>query len=436
VNGVPYDTTRASVWVDGRAAHASDLRVGDVVLVLGRLNHGGTAGTADRIHVSSVVRGPIEAIDTARGSLVVLGQRVATDADTAYDDSVPQRALAGLRAGDAVDVAGFRASDGEVRATRVAMQAFDAREFATSGVATAMDTVVSRFALDGLVVDYGGAMIESFPDGTVDEGDRVEVYGSSIQRSGELVASKVAFDRGSLATEAGARVELEGYVTDYDVRLPVTFSLAGVVVTTTPQTVWEGGNFIGSGREIKVEVEGTVAANGLVVGNKIRFARPSPLRISASVDSVDASASSFVALGIAIRTDALTRIEDRSSARQTPFSVAHLSPGDYVRVTGLEVPASGGAVVASLIERHDPQTVTELQGYVNTTGHSLLSFRGPVFILGVASTGTPTTRYRFGSGDIGALTFFFDLTIGALVRVRGVEVADREIVASEVAYVN
>ena len=69
VNGVRYDTSGAIVTVQGRPATPSDLRVGDVVLVVGRLYEGGNQGVADRLIEKDIVRGPIGSIDATRPTL-------------------------------------------------------------------------------------------------------------------------------------------------------------------------------------------------------------------------------------------------------------------------------------------------------------------------------------------------------------------------------
>jgi hypothetical protein len=430
INGVRYDTSGTAVTIHGRPGTQADLHVGDVVLVAGRLHEGGLQGVADRIFKTDAVRGPIGSIDSKR-SLVVLGQRVTIDAATTFDDSVPQGSLAGLAVGDVVEVAGLRAADGKIFATRIAAQAFGGREFSTTGIASNVDVVARRFAINGLVVDYGTAAIEGFASGAVADGDFVEVGGASLRPNGDLLARSVALEVGPFSGNSNGVVEIEGYVASFDVRTPVTFALGGVNVTTTPETSYHGGVYTSLGLDTRVEVEGRVRHDGVVIASKVRCVRASPVRVGALVDSVSADTSSFVMLGITVRIDAFTRIEDRSVAAAQLFNLADLRAGDYARVSGVEEPVGSNTVLASLIERRDPQAVTELQGHVQPMPIVLRTWRQPVSILGVTATATDATTY----GGLGEGTFFFDLERGALVYVRGVEVTDREIVASEMRYV-
>ncbi|MCJ7453394.1 MAG: DUF5666 domain-containing protein, partial [Steroidobacteraceae bacterium] len=62
VDGVRYDTTSASVTMDGETATASQLRVGQYVEVKGHAQ--GAAHHADVIRYHNVLEGPITSIDT------------------------------------------------------------------------------------------------------------------------------------------------------------------------------------------------------------------------------------------------------------------------------------------------------------------------------------------------------------------------------------
>ena len=96
VNGVRYSTTGATITIDDQPGTESDLRVGQVVRVEGRLDAGGATGTATRISYDDDVEGPIESIDVAAGTLVVLGQTVKVGASTSFDDRISPRSLEGL----------------------------------------------------------------------------------------------------------------------------------------------------------------------------------------------------------------------------------------------------------------------------------------------------------------------------------------------------
>jgi hypothetical protein len=149
------------------------------------------------------------------------------------------------------------------------------------------------------------------------------------------------------------------------------------------------------------------------------------------------STGSFVALGITIDTEPLTRMTDESAIQAQPFGLANLAAGDYVHVVGAD-PDDSGTVVAALVERQDPQEETRLQGNVAMPGPG--GFPWPSLpILGVTVHTDATTRYPTPNGGmLDRWTFFCDVSSvpRALVDVRGVETADRTIVATEMRFVD
>ena len=90
-----------AVEIDGEPAKAADLKIGHVVHVVARPEHGGL-GTS-RIDVASEVVGPVESL--APGRMIVLGQRVSTGNLTGDWKPGTRVAVSGLRRPDGVIVA-------------------------------------------------------------------------------------------------------------------------------------------------------------------------------------------------------------------------------------------------------------------------------------------------------------------------------------------
>ncbi len=427
VNGVRFNTDDSSFLIDGQPGTQSDLAIGDVVLVTGSLDSGSTvSGTADTIVFDDAVEGPVQSVDLAGGTLVVLGQRVHVTADTAFDNSFADPSLNGIAVGDIVEVSGLRSSDGSIEATRIEPKT-GSITFETTGLVADLDDVAMTFTIGSLVVDYSTAAFQDFGGALIANGDLVEVKGSSLGAAGELLASSVELKSGQISSRAGDRVEVEGYVTRFVDS--TDFSVAGVRVTTTSNTRYEGGSPADLGLDIKVEAEGSVDSSGVLVATKIDIRRSAAVRMVALVDSVDTASSSFVVLGITVKADALTRLEDKSDQRVESFGIDDLAAGDYVEVRGTEFPAGSGDVLAALIERDDPDTDTELQGFVETVAQP--SFE----ILGVTITTNAGTQFRSaGNASISQSQFFGQLGVGSLVKVDGSEVANRAIVAAEAEF--
>ena len=423
VNGVRYDTARATFKIDGRIGTQNELEVGDVVTVTGTLGSSGLTGTADTVTFDDNVEGPIAALDAAAGTLVVLGQTVIVDADTSFDNSIRLASLAGLAVGDVVEVSGLVASDGSIRATRIESKPA-AQELEITGVVASHDAATKRFSINAQLVDYSAAMLDGFPAGLIAEGQLVEVKGTTVT-GGVLAATRVELKTGAVAADVGARAEVEGLITRFV--SAGDFAVAGVAVTTNPQTTFSGGNASDLGLNLKVEVEGTVGAGGVLAASNVDIRRDAGVRLTAQVDSVNAAAGSFVMLGITAKVDALTRIEDKSSLQLRLFSLANLSSGDYVDVRGVELPVGSGEVLAARLERENLETRVELRGLVQTVATPAFS------VLNVqVGTGVSTVFRAANGGALTSTQFFSALARGAVVSVKGVEIASKAILASEV----
>ena len=423
VNGVHFETTSSSFTIDGSSGSQDDLSVGDVVLVQGTIDGNGSSGSASQVIFDDNVEGPISSKDPATSSLVVLGQRVVVGADTSFDDSFANPSFDGLTVGQVVEVTGFVDANGDILATRIEPKPASI-QFEVTGIVAAHNAGAMTFMINDLVVDYSAAAsIRDFPGGVISDGDLVEAKGgTTLGPNGELVATDVQFKGNRVGGNAGDRLEIEGIVTRFVSQSD--FDVSGVSVTTNAQTVFEG-DVNNLGLNVKVEVEGNLDANDVLVATKVDIRRAKLVRIEAAVDSVDSASNTFVTLGITIEVDALTRIEDKF-ADVEPFTLATLNPNDFVRMRGS---TSTGAtdVLAALLERDDPDD-TELQGFVET-------FADPtITILGVTIDTTGAVFRDENDAPLSRADFFARLQAGDLVKADGTETAPTTIAAQEVEF--
>lgn len=426
VNGVRYDTTNAVFTVDDQSGSESDLSVGDVVVVRGTIDDNGTTGSADEVIFDDNVKGPVQSIDPANNQLVVLGQTVLVSGDTSFDDSISPSSLDGISVGDIVEVSGLVDADGAIRATRIELKPAGT-PFEVHGIVSNLDAGNLRFNINALIVDYSGAALDNFPGGQVLNDDPVEAKGTTLGAGGELVASRVEFENALGGGNEGDRVEIEGFITRFN--STTDFDVSGFPVTTTANTVYEGGDANDLGQNIKVEVEGDINASGVLVAVKVDIRRAKAVRATAFLDSVNAGNNTVVLLGITVKVDALTRIEDKSSADVDPLTLASINAGDYVEVRGDEFPAGSGEILATIFEREDADTDTELQGYVETISDPSFT------ILGVTiETGAGTVFRDVNDQVISSTDFFNQLASNDLVKATGTESADTTITATEVEF--
>ncbi len=427
VNGVEYETDSTVFTNDDEPGSESDLKVGDMVVVVGTIDDNGTTGTAEQVFFDDAVTGPVQSIDIPGSSLVVLGQTVRVTADTSFDDSFTPASLDGVSVDQIVEVTGQFDANGDIVATRIEPKPAGS-EYEVHGNVAALDDVNFTFTLGSLEVDYSSATLDNFPGGQISNGDFVEAKGMSLSGSGALEATKVELEALIPGADEGDRLEIQGFITRFV--SAEDFDVAGQAVTTTPNTLFEGGAAADLGLNIKVEVEGDIDANGVLVASKVDIRRAKAVRATAVIDSVDSATDSFVVLDITVRVDELTRIEDKSDAQLEPLNVSDLNVGDYVEVRGDEFPAGSGEILATILERDDLDTETILQGFVEDADGT-----STFLILGV-TVGTSTGTIFRDENDviISGAEFFNRLEAGDLVKAKGLESGDATITAEEVEF--
>lgn len=426
VNGVRFETDAASFEIDGVPGSQDDLAVGDVVLIAGTISDDGTTGSASTVTFDDVVEGPVTAINTVASQLTVLGQTVQVGGDTSFDNNISPASLEGISAGDVVEVSGFRLADGTISATRIEAKPAGG-EFEITGIVSNLSGM--SLAIAGLTVDFSSALLSNFPNGMVENGQTVEARGTALGVNGELLATRVEFKGGGLGAAAGDRAELEGFITRF--ASAQDFDVSGIPVTTSGTTVFQGGTAGDLGLNIKVEVDGDINGDGVLVADRVDIRRSNKVRMAALVDSVDAGNGSLVMLGITVQTDNMTRIEDKSAADLRPFTLANLNAGDYVEVRGDEFPAGSDTIAATILERDDINTDTILQGFVESVSDPSYS------LLGVSIQTTGATVFRdFDGSTLTSFEFFNRLGVNDLVKAKGTESTATTITATEVSFEN
>ena len=151
VNGQRFETGSTVFTINGEPGTQADLRVGHFITVHGHRRDNGDP-VADRIECDDIVTGPVQSIDAAAATLVVLGQTVRVDDDTSFDDNIPGSALSGVTVGDNVEVSGTRGADGVVTATRIEAKPATV-PFEVIGVVRALDAAAHKLNATALVVD-------------------------------------------------------------------------------------------------------------------------------------------------------------------------------------------------------------------------------------------------------------------------------------------
>jgi len=422
VNGVTFDTSSTAFDIDGDPSGTqSDLAVGQVIVVKGTFGTDPTMATADSISYDDAVEGPISAIDLAAGTFTALGQLLIVDENTSFDDSIDPASLDGLNVGDIVEVSGFFLADGSIEATRIELQAAGG-EFELTG--TVSNATATTFEINGFLVDFSATTPEDFPTGAPQDGQRVEAKGVAAGGTEPLVATRVKFRGGDLGSD-GDHAELEGFITRFDAATPNDFDVEGLPVMTNAQTVYENGTSASVALNVKVEVEGDIDTNGVLIAETVEIRASGTIRIESRVEAV--AVNQLTVLGIVIGVNASTRYEDKSISNLELFNLADVSVGDYVEIRGY---LDGVNVVATLLERDDFGGEVALRGGVDGVAAPAFTILGATVL-----TDAVATDFKDTDGvSIGSAAFFAQAD-GQLVEAVGT-LSGSSIVATEVKFEN
>ncbi len=407
LNGLKFETTRATINIDGRAGIQSDLHAGDVIEV--KAHHDAASGkdVADQIEFRGNIQGPVSALDVTAQTLVVLGQSVTVSADTSFDDRITPASLTGVKVGDLLEVSGMPAADGTLHATRLERESVGAG-LHVIGTAASTDATAKTLKINALNVNYSAATLVDFPSTGPKDGDLVEADGASLDSAGVLQATRLELRTGKeLKADVDGHMELEGLITRF--ASATDFDVAGRPVTTSSSTTFEGGAPGDLGLNVRVEAEGSINASGVLSAHKVQVGHPAEDRISGQVDSVDASAGTVVILGIHVSVGTSTRFEDHSSQNIETFSLTDVHSGDWLEIRGAPSLGSSNTVTAARVDRLQPQSVVRLTG-------AIMGVAQPNFT--ILSTTVATTSATHFSNGLNATTFFATST-GKIVSVKG-----------------
>jgi hypothetical protein len=322
VNDVRFDDTLATVEdADGTHRTRDDLRLGMTVEIDASFittNASGSAATASRIHYESDLLGPVDTVDGAGGNFTVLGQRVAVDATTVFDDSLTT-GLNGLAGRTVAVYAVYDAAATRYRATRV--------EPAATAAAPRLRGVLSQVnaAAQTLVIgatSYGYAGAASVPAGlAAGQVVRLRLAAVALPVLHWVVQSFGAAPR-PLPDGDGAKVK--GLITAF--ASATSFSVDGRPVDASAAAV-PGGLALG----VRVEVEGSVRG-GVLQATRVTIKSDQEehdrgFELHGTIASASAAQQTFVLRGLTVSTA-------RSDLVLLGGTAADLVAGRQVQVQG------------------------------------------------------------------------------------------------------
>jgi uncharacterized protein DUF5666 len=419
VNGVTYAASTAVITVDDRVVSEAELAIGQVVVVEGLVDSSGTSGTAERITTDPVLRGVVQEIDLVNNTLRVLGITVNVVSSTVFEASLQPAGLAALQPGQSVEIFGYTGSSGEIAATRIAPTSDNESE--VQGLVAELDANGQTFSLNGVPIDYTGAVLVDFVN-NIENGNLVEVEGTLVNGT-TLVADRVELELGSTfsAEDEDTEVELEGLVTSFV--SAEDFSVNGVAVSTTPATEFEGGAPADIALNVRVEVEGVINAEGVLVADEIDFELESNLEVQGFVETKSDLASEITVLGIRITVTSETQLIDESDAELRFFSLSDIQPGDFTIVKAF---SDGTSVVADFLKRTNPEDKSKLQGLVSAVV-------APSIFVGEAEIVTSAqTDFEVNDTPVNSDDFFITVMVGDTLSAQGSSTTSGVLTADEV----
>jgi hypothetical protein len=405
VNGVEYELAGSTITINGQPATEGQLRVGQVVTVDGFVNPDLTTGQAQTVAFESNVRGRVTAVTPSTASLTVLGQKVRVDGATKFDAKFVPANLAGITVGAIIEVSGFRDSSGRLVATRIQSTAASADRVV--GKVSALDETALTFRIADLTVDYSTA---SLIEGTLADGELVEVRGPRVSGGTTLVANRIEVETEELEGETGEGGSLEGVVTAGVVNN--VFSLNGQAVVITSSTTFRDGVKADVVVDARVEAEGRFDAGGRIVAEKVTIKHPDDAYVWASVDSIDLTNRTIRVVGLTVKINSLTRFEDKSDLRLKPFALKDLHTGDTVEITGYEQRKALN-ITAERLTRQQDDNRTRIGGRVSSVGTDQF------VVLDRKVVTTPQTIYRNKLDVVITAARFYANAANREVKVRG-----------------
>lgn len=404
VNGVHFNSDRTQFTVDDRAGIQADLRVGQVVTIVG--NHNGAEGVAAEIIYDVSVEGTVTAVDSASGTLTVLGQTVVTDAMTIFEGLD----LATLTVGQRVEVSGYSAGEGRIIASFIAADDADQSPEELTGVVAGLDSSAQTFLIGSQLISYASVASLDLDGATLSDGMQVEVEGTL---DGDvLVASEIEAEDSDF--EEDTELEMSGAVTAVDADNN-QFVLNGMTVRFDSETEFDDGDQSALQAGVMVEVEGVVGTDGVLLAEEIEFEEAPEIELEGMVQAT--TENTLTVMGITINADLRTRVRDDRDD-EVYFNLSMLQPGDHVELLLEETTA--GQYRAQLLERVDASNKVELKAPVSAIDLSA----GTVVLLGLTldvSAQDPAMLSSLVSGSMVEIEGSFD---GQVLIVQSMEIDD------------
>jgi hypothetical protein len=334
VNGIRFNTDATEFDVKEQAGSQNQLRVGQVVTIVG--SHNGASGVASRIAYDVSLEGPVSSVDAAAGTFVVLGQTVTTTSLTVFEDLTLDTLAVDAR----VEVSGFVGADGQLLASFVELDDDADGKAELRGEISNLDEGAQTFTVRTQLISYADVAEWDLEGAALANGLLVEVEGS-VNAEGTLVANKVEAEDDD-RFERDTEVKLKGLISSVNAEAN-QFVVNGVTVLWNNRTEFDDLLAADLAANLMVEVEGRTNADGVLVAEEVEAEERVEISIEAPLSAISLNpgsnfTGSVEVLGLNVAVDLRTRMRDNDDDdNYNPlFNLSDLTEGDYVelRITG------------------------------------------------------------------------------------------------------
>jgi len=387
VSEIVFDASHAEVFVNGACAALADVHLGAAATVYGDFSDTTHTGTAAAIYVEEAVMGSIDAIDSAVGTMSIVGQSIVVTSATVLGDDIQPNQLSTLSVGDVVAVSGVMRPDGTLEATRIRRWSQGA-DFAVAGVVTTIDSEQHLLRVGGVTVRYTDALLVNFLDSTIRPGDYVRALGQNIAIGSTSGIDAVAIKRAVIPDPDPSKdIVLQGAISA--VRANDDFDVMGQPVKITSAAGSTGG--LGDLTAVAdagtfVTVFGSLDPSGYLIPDLIVPQGFGGLGITGPITAIDRSAHTLAIMGLPIQVSSFCFLAGESG-QSINFDAFNI--GDEVWVEGS--PLGNGGFDCLIAYQRPPSNFAQVHGW-----NQAASQRPILVMLGGIRADTTNAKFFFG----------------------------------------
>lgn len=425
VNGIDFNTDNATFTrdrVDSKAQ--TDFRTGEIVRVIGTVDIESQTGIATEVIFSDTLEGSVTSI-AVNNVIKILGQNVLTDQLTLFHGF---NKLSDLALGNIIEVSGLSNTEGNITATSLTLieESFTGGAFiGVEGKISTIDKVAKSFKINNLTVNYASAFFENINEDSLVDGLFLFVDANQDISDGIMIASNIFIVNDDLS--AGDIFEVEGLISEFV--SATDFSIEGLPVTTTAQTVYTKGSVSDLKLDSFMRIMGEVNGQGVIVASEITrldfgVDLSFDIVIEANIEAIDTANSTVTVLGHIIEVDLFTLLTDDTTDDFISLNLSQFLVGDSVFVVA--TPDVDDTFLASRLSKVEAISSVFLSALMQSSDSQLAT----LLLSGHVITTDGLTQYQSNESDVTAAVFFSQLVDGSsLVSVSGNLLADGSIQA-------